>query len=56
MSKEEVTNLFGAGKQLSESVGDAGLKTQVVEYLTSDRCVEVTYVDGLLVRFSITSR
>jgi hypothetical protein len=57
MTKDEVTTLLGAGKQLSESVGgDAGLKTQVVEYLTSDRRVEITYVDGLLVRFGITSR
>jgi len=44
------------GKQLSESVGDAGLKTQVYEYFTSDRRVEITYVDGLLVRFSISSK
>jgi hypothetical protein len=56
MSMEEVTNLLGAGKQSSESVGDAGLKTQVFEYLIPDRRVEITYVDGLLVRFSITSR
>jgi hypothetical protein len=56
MTKNEVTTLFGNGKQLSESVGDAGLKTQVVEYLTPDRRVEITYVDSLLVRFSITSR
>jgi hypothetical protein len=56
MTRDEVTTLLGVGKQLSESVGDAGLKTQVVEYLTPDRRVEITYVDGLLVRFAITSR
>jgi hypothetical protein len=56
MKIEEVTTLFGPGKVLSESVGDAGLKTQVVEYTTTDRRVEVTYVDGLVVRYSISSK
>jgi hypothetical protein len=56
MTMEAVTALLGTGKQLSESVGDAGLKTQVFEYLTPDRRVEITYVDALLVRFSISSR
>jgi hypothetical protein len=56
MKMEEATSLLGPGKQLSESVGDSGLKTQVFEYLTGDRRVDVTYVDGLVVRYSITSR
>ena len=56
MKMEDVTTLLGPGKELSSSVGDAGLKTQVFEYLTPDRRVEVTYVDALLVRFSISSR
>jgi spore coat protein U-like protein len=56
MKMEEVTRLLGQGKQLSESVGDAGLKTQVYEYLTSERRVEITYVDGLVVRYSISSK
>jgi len=56
MKMEEVTTLLGPGRQLSESVGDGGLKTQVYEYLTSDRRVEVTYVEGLVVRFSIGSK
>ena len=55
MKIEEVTTLFGPGKQLSESVGDQGLKTQVYEYTSGDRRVEVTYVDGLVVRYSISS-
>jgi hypothetical protein len=55
MSMEDVTTLFGPGKQLSESVGDAGLKTQIFEYTTSDRRVNITYVDGLVVRYSINS-
>ena len=56
MKMEEVTTLLGPGKQVSESVGDGGLKTQIYEYATSDRHVEVTYVDGILVRFSISSQ
>lgn len=56
MKIEDVTSLLGQGRQLSESAGDNGLKTQVYEYLPGDRRVEVTYVEGLVVRFSITSR
>jgi hypothetical protein len=56
MKLEEVTTLLGPGKQLSESVGDGGLKTQVYEYLTTDRRVEITDVDGLVVRYLISSR
>jgi hypothetical protein len=55
MKMDEVTSLFGPGKQLSESVGDAGLKTEVYQYLIGDRRVEVTFVDGLVVRYSISS-
>ncbi len=51
----EVTNLFGPGKQLSESVSGDGLKTQIFEYSTGDRRVDVTYVEGLVVRYSISS-
>jgi hypothetical protein len=56
MQINDVTNLLGQGRQLSESVSPEGLKTQVFEYLTGDRRVEVTYVEGLVVRFSISSR
>ncbi len=55
MKMSDVTNLFGPGKQMSESVSNDGLKTQVVDYSTGDRRVEVTYVEGLVVRYSITS-
>jgi hypothetical protein len=55
MSIQDVTTLFGPGKPLSESVGDAGLKTQIFEYTTSDQRVNVTYVDGLVVRYTISS-
>jgi hypothetical protein len=56
MKMEDVTTLLGPGTQLSESVGDGGLKTRVYEYMTTDRRVEITYVDGLVVRYSISSK
>jgi hypothetical protein len=56
MQISEVTNLLGAGRQLSESTSTDGLKTQVFEYLPGDRRVEVTYVDGLVIKFAISSR
>ena len=55
MKVDEVTQLFGQGKQMSESVSGDGLKTQVVEYVSGDRRVDVTYVEGLVVRYSISS-
>ena len=55
MKMEEVTNLFGPGKQLSQSVSPDGLRTEIVLYLVADRSVQVTYVEGLVVRFSISS-
>ena len=55
MKMDEVSSLFGPGKQLSESVSGDGLKTQIVQYSTGDRSVQVTYVEGLVVRYSISS-
>jgi hypothetical protein len=55
MKISEVTSLFGPGKQLSESVSGDGLKTQMIEYVTGDRRVDVTYVEGVVVRYSISS-
>ena len=48
MKIAEVTALLGRGKQLSESVGDGGLKTQVYEYVTSDRVFRSTRNRSLL--------
>jgi hypothetical protein len=56
MQMSDVTSLLGQGRKLSESVSNEGLKTQIFEYLPGDRRVEVTYVDGLVIRFSISSR
>jgi hypothetical protein len=55
MKIEEVTSLFGQGKQLSESTDNNGLKTSIYSYTTGDRHVEVTYVEGLVVRYTISS-
>ena len=55
MKMADVTNLFGEGRQVSESVSADGLKTQVCEYSSGDRKVNVTYVEGLVVRYSISS-
>jgi len=55
MKMGEVSNLFGPGKQMSQSVSADGLKTQVFEYTSGDRLVDVTYVEGLVVRYSISS-
>ncbi len=52
----EVSNLLGLGRMLSQSTSDEGLKTQIFEYLPNDYRVEVTYVDGVVVRYSINSR
>ncbi len=52
----EVSTLLGLGRQLSQSTSDEGLKTQIFEYLPDDYRVEVTYVDGVVVRYSISSR
>jgi sRNA-binding protein len=56
MKISEVADLLGAGKKLSVSGGDNGLETIVMEYLVDDRRVEATYVDGILIRFTISSR
>lgn len=52
----EVSQLLGLGRQLSQSTSEEGLKTQIFEYLPNDYRVQVTYVDGVVVRYSIESR
>jgi hypothetical protein len=56
MQISDVSALLGQGRVLSETTSADGLKTQVLEYLPGDRRVEVTYVDGLVMKFSISSR
>jgi len=55
MKQDEVTALFGPGKQISEAVGDGGLKTQVYEYTSGESHIQVTYVNGVVVQYSIHS-
>ena len=55
MKMAEVTSLFGRGEQISQSVSPEGLKTQTIHYTTGDRQVEVIYVEGLVVKYSISS-
>ncbi len=52
----DVSQLMGLGRQLSQSTSEEGLKTQIFEYLPNDYRVEITYVDGIVVRYSIESR
>jgi hypothetical protein len=52
----EVSQMLGLGRQMSQSTSEEGLKTQIFEYLPEDYRVEVTYVDGVVVRYSINSR
>jgi hypothetical protein len=56
MRIDEVSNLLGQGRVLSESVSNEGLKTQVLEYTTADSVVDVTCVEGVLVKYTISSR
>ena len=56
MKMEDVTALLGQGVSTSQSVSSEGLKTQVVEYQSEDTVVNVTYVEGLVVRYAINSR
>ena len=56
MRLDEVSNLLGRGRFVSETMSNEGLKTQVYEYLTADSIVAVTYVEGMVVRYAINSR
>ncbi len=56
MHLDEVTNLYGQGRVVSDSVSNDGLKTRVVEYQMGDSVASVTYVEGVVVRYAISSR
>lgn len=55
MRLDDVTTLLGHGKVLSTSVSPDGLRTQEIMYASGGNLVDVTYVEGVVVRFSITS-
>jgi hypothetical protein len=55
MRAEDVSALLGQGRQMSESVSNDGLRTQVMEYRTADNVVDVTFVEGVVVKYAIQS-
>jgi hypothetical protein len=56
MAASDVSALLGNGQQISQSVSSDGLKTQVIEYTTADNVVDVTFVEGVVVKYTINSR
>ncbi len=56
MRIDEVASLMGQGRTVSQTVSNEGLHTQVMEYLTADSIVSVTYVEGMVVRYAVNSR
>jgi hypothetical protein len=56
MTMDDVSGLLGPGQQMSQSVSTEGLKTQVMEYKTTDNLVDVTFVEGVVVKYAINSR
>ncbi len=56
MKFDEVANLLGQSRVISQSVSPDGLKTQVIEFKTTDNLVDVTFVESVVVRYSINSR
>jgi hypothetical protein len=56
MKLADVATLLGQGRVVSNSVSSDGLNTQVLEYATSDSLVDVTFVEGIVVRYSINSK
>jgi len=56
MAMDEVQNKLGRGKLLSESVGADNILTQQWEFVTTDQVVNVTAVEGLVIKYTMTSR
>ncbi len=56
MSLEEVQTRLGRGKLLSESVGTDNILTQQWEFVTPEASYNVTVVEGLVIKYSMTSR
>jgi hypothetical protein len=55
MQIAQVTALLGPGTQISSTTSADGLTTQVFEYVNGERHTQVTFVSGVVVRFSISS-
>jgi hypothetical protein len=56
MTMDEVQEKLGPGKLLSESVGADGLLSQQWEFTGPDNVVTLTSVEGLVVKYAMTSR
>ena len=56
MKLNDVAAVYGRGHTVSESTSEYGMKTQVIEYQMGESIATVTYVEGVVVRYSISSR
>lgn len=56
MKMSEVEALLGKGDPIASDKGSDGLRTSIVRYTTQDDRIDVTYVEGVVVRYSIDSR
>ena len=56
MRMSAVEAMLGRGQMLTENKSGDGLRSSEYRYTTIDNYVEVTYVEGVLVRYSISSR
>jgi len=52
----DVSNLLGKGNVTSQSTSSDGLQTQVIEFQTTDSVVDGTFVEGVLVKYTISSK
>jgi len=56
MTMEDVQSNLGRGKLLSESVGTDGILTQQWQFVTSEHLINLTAVEGLVVKYSMNAR
>lgn len=56
MKLAEVTASFGQGRPVSDSISNDGLKTMVMDFRVPDGVARVTFVEGVVVRYSIESQ
>jgi len=56
MKLEEVAAIYGAGKMISDNTTSDGLHTQIYNYDTAEKHLEVVYVNGVVVRYTVSSK
>ena len=56
MRMSAVEAMLGKGQLLTENKSGDGLRSSEYRYVTADNQVDVTYVEGVLVRYAISSR